>query len=174
MRKAVLEGNILPKAKQRFLVDGYPSVDILNLTRDMVTSEIGVIELPDQTKVPGGRRRAGEFTMSIAFHQDSDRELFRDWHYKCVDDGGERGIDPTYKRNATAIYMRLFSGNPGTYNSGSQLQPVKVRIFGCWPSSFELGDYDMNSDEGDGFVTSQITIQYDLAELEKTNALSSF
>ncbi len=37
---------------------------------------IGVIELPDQTRVPGGRVRAGEFTVTLQFALDHDREAY--------------------------------------------------------------------------------------------------
>lgn len=70
MRKATLEGNIILKAKGRILVDGYQAADIMAITRDVIAHTVGVIELPDQTKVPGGRRRAGEFTVTIQFARD--------------------------------------------------------------------------------------------------------
>lgn len=171
MKKAALEGNILPKAKQRFYVDGFPGTDILYLTRDVIEMTIGVIELPDQTRVPGGRKRAGEFTLTLQFARNVDRETYVEWFNMCVDDGGARGIDPTYKRNATIIYMRLFNGSPGNYNSGSALPPVQARLFGCFPSSLKLPDYDMNSDESDGDCTLEVTINFDDVEISQQNTL---
>lgn len=165
MRKAELEGNILPKAKQRFLVDGMAGADIILLTRDVIEVAVGVIELPDQTRVPGGRKRAGEFNITLQFARDRDRNAYIDWHELCVD-RGDRGIDPTYKRNATIIYMRLFQGSPGTFNSGSDVPPVRARLFGCWPSSYSLPDFDINSDEGDGDSNLEITMNFDNVELE--------
>jgi hypothetical protein len=168
MKKARLEGNILPKAKQRFIVQGYPSADILYLTRDVIEMTLGVIELPDQTKVPGGRKRAGEFTLTLQFARNADREIYLDWFNKCVDTESS-GIDPTYKRDATIIYERLFNGSPGNYNSGSALPPVRAALYGCWPSSVKLPDYDMNSDESDGDSKLEVTIQYDWADIERQN-----
>lgn len=178
MRKATLEGNILPKAKQRFLVDGLQGADIQYLTRDVVEMAVGVIELPDQTKVPGGRRRAGEFTLSLQFARDEDREQYIQWFEGCVDKGGTtgntlatantiHGISPDYKRNATIIYLRLFKGKP-TYvqHSTTDRQPVRARVFGCWPSAIQLPDYDMNGDESDGDCTMEVTIQFDDVAIE--------
>lgn len=58
MRKRVLEQNILPTAKQRIVVQGLAAADILLISRDPIDMKLGVIALPDQTRVPGGRRRA--------------------------------------------------------------------------------------------------------------------
>lgn len=165
MRKSVLEGNILPKAKQRLIIDGYSSYEIMPLTRDVLNHEIGVIELPDQTKVPGGRRRAGEFNVTIQFGRDRDRLLFQDWAAKCIDveSGGDTGISRDYKKDLTLIYLRLLNTSRGTddTNGNANLEPVKVRVIGAWVSAYEYPDYDMNSDEGDGFSSCQVTIQYD-------------
>lgn len=173
MRKATLEGNILPKAKQRFLVDGMAGTDIQYLTRDVMEMTIGVIDLPDQTKVPGGRRRAGEFTLTLQFARNADREAYLKWFDQCLDKGGTvgnstetansiQGIHPDYKRNATIIYLRLYQGKPSfVQHSTSEQTPVTARVFGCWPSSIKVPDYDMNSDEGDGDCTMEVTINYD-------------
>jgi hypothetical protein len=164
MRKATLEGNILPRAKQRFLVEGMPGADIQYISRDVIPMEIGVIELPDQTRVPGGRRRAGEFTLTLQFGRNQDREAYLAWFNLCID-RGDRGISPAYKRNARLIYLRLFQGSPGTYNSGSDLPPVEVNVIGCWPSSMQLPDYDMTGDEGDGDTNLECTLNFDDVEL---------
>lgn len=170
MRKAVLEGNIFPKAKQRFLVDGFPDAEILDITRDTIEMSLGVIELPDQTRVPGGRRRSGEFTKTFHFADDETRAVYLRW-FSMSQDRGDRGIDPTYKRNATIIFLRLFQGSPGTYNSGSDAPPLRARLFGCWISRMTIPDYDMNADEGDGTCIAEITMQYDDVDIEEQSAL---
>lgn len=172
MRKAVLEGNILPKAKQRFLVDGLSGADLIYITRDVIEMAVGVIELPDQTRVPGGRVRAGDFTITLQFARNPDREAYLDWFEKCVDfpGGGDtntnNGIDSTYKRNATIIYYRLFKGSAQNYPSGSDLPPVTARVYGCWPSSIKLPDMDINSDDGDADCTLECTINFDDVEID--------
>lgn len=168
MKKAVLEGNILPKAKQRLLFEGFPSAEIHYITRDVVPVEVGVITLPDQTQVPGGRVRAGEFGVTLQMARNEDRNRFIEWFEMCIDDGRERGIDATYKRNGTIIYLRLFRGSAGNFNSGSDLPPVRARLFGCWPSKYELPDYDMNADNGDGDCMLKLTLKYDSAFVEKS------
>lgn len=164
MRKATLEGNIILKAKGRIHVDGYNSADIMAITRDVIAHTVGVIELPDQTKVPGGRRRAGEFTVTVQFARDQDRTLFMDWAAKCIDGGTEsNGISPDYKRDMTIIYCRLLSktGRASNNTNGNLLDNIRARVIGCWVSSYNLPDFDMNSDEGDGDSTMECTIQYD-------------
>lgn len=172
MRKAVLEGNILPKAKQRFLVDGYTSADIIYLTRDVIEMAVGVIELADQTRVPGGRIRSGDFTVTLQFARDKDRETYLDWFENCVDVpgdgsvGGGHGINPTYKRNATIIYYRLFTGATQGYPSGTNSPPVVARLYGCWPSSIKIPDYDINSDDGEADTNLEVTINFDDVEID--------
>lgn len=41
MRKAVLEGNILPKAKQRLTFEGISSGEIIHITRDVIEMSVG-------------------------------------------------------------------------------------------------------------------------------------
>lgn len=176
MRKAVLEGNILPKAKQRLLIDGFPSSDIIYISRDVIEMSIGVIELPDQTKVPGGRKRAGEFTTQLQFARDNDRNAYLKWFNQCIDQGGRIagkdngdivGIDANYKKSGTIIYYRLWTGSASAGNlSGSKSSPVRARIYGLWPSSLKLPDYDMNSDESDGDCQLEVTLQFDDVEIK--------
>lgn len=47
MRKRVLEQNILPTAKQRFVVQGLAAADILLISRDPLDMKLGVISCPD-------------------------------------------------------------------------------------------------------------------------------
>jgi hypothetical protein len=159
-----MEGNDTLRAKQRFLVNGMVGPDILYLTRDPLEITLGVIELPDQTRIPGGRQRAGDFGITLQFGSQTDRETYIDWFEMCVD-RGENGIDPTYKRDGTIVYYRLFSGDSGVYANGTNLPPVKASIFGMWPSRYTLPDYDMNSDEGDGSCILEMTINFDSATL---------
>lgn len=150
MKKAVLEGNIFPKAKQRLLIDGLSESEVLWITRDTIEASVGVIELEDQTKVPGGRTRSGEFTVTLQLANDTDRQAFFRWKRQCQDING-RGISPDYKRNGTITYLRLHQGD----------RPFRVRLIGIWPSSVKLPDYDMNGDDGDGDCRLEVTIQFD-------------
>ena len=165
MQKAVLEGNILPKASQRFLIEGI-GAGVIFLTRDQIEVSVGIIELPDQTRVPGGRKRSGEFTTTIQFGHDISRNSLFNWLKLGIDAANGRGIDPAYKRRGTVIYNRLFAGSPGTYNSGSDALPVKLQIEGLWCSQYNMPDFDMNADEGeDGFTTVEATLQFDDVDL---------
>ena len=53
MQKQTLQQNIFKKAKQRFRVAGLPEIVITQ--RGTIDVAVGAIELPDGTKVTGGR-----------------------------------------------------------------------------------------------------------------------
>lgn len=166
MLKNALEKNILPKAKQRLIVSGLPETSVIHLTRDPISAELGVINLADQTRVPGGRIRAGEFTVTIQFGRNEDRNAYREWHNQSKDRPGDQGINPAYKRDATIVYYRLFRGSAGVFDSGSDLPPVRVRLKGCWCSKLELPALDVKADSGDeGDTILTATIQFDDVEL---------
>lgn len=166
MQKNTLEKNILPKAKQRLLVTGLPE-SIIHLTRDPIPMEVGVINLADQTRVPGGRKRAGDFPVEIQFARNEDRQAYRDWFNMGVDASGDRGINPRYKRDATIIFFRLFRGSPGVMDSGSDLPPVRARLLGVWCSKLELPGLDVKADNGDdGDTILKATLNYDDILLE--------
>lgn len=167
MRKAKLEGNILPKAKQRFLVDGLPET-MIHLTRGELPIELGVINLKDQTRVPGGRKRSGEFEVEIQMARDIDRNTYVDWLDASVDQEGDSGIEPTYKRDATIIFLRLYRGSPGARDTGSDLPPVRVRLIGVWCSKLTLPSGDINNDNGDDADSiMKCTLQYDDIRVER-------
>lgn len=148
-----------------------------------------VIELPDQTRVPGGRKRAGEFTVTLQMARNEDRQAYITWFNRCVDRNtrhhrgdllnvdvgnlrGEQGVDPTYKRNGTITYLRLFRGNPGNYRgAGNDAPSVKATLYGCWPSSLKLPDMDINGDEGDGDCMLEVTLNFDDVEVQDENIL---
>ncbi len=162
MRKRVLEQNILPTAKQRIVVQGLAAADILLISRDPIDMKLGVIALPDQTRVPGGRRRAGDFKVTMQFADDSDRNAFNEWFKQCVDDGTPNGIDANYKKDATMTYLRLYSGK----------QAVTVSLFGCWPSSANLPNYGMDDDDGaNGDTKLEVTVNFDDVELVGNSSL---
>jgi hypothetical protein len=166
MQKNTLEKNILPKAKQRFLVSGLPEGQIIHLSRDPISMEFGVINLADQTRVPGGRVRAGEFTVQLQFGRDQDRNAYSEWWEQARDREGDKGINPAYKRDATIIYYRLFRGNAGVFDSGSDLPPVRAKLEGCWCSKLDLPSLDIKADSGDEGDTILIaTIQFDNVNL---------
>lgn len=166
MQKRTLEGNILPRSKQRLLINGLPE-GIIHLTRDPIPMEVGVINLADQTRVPGGRIRSGDFAVEIQLARNEDRVAYRDWFLMCKDVPGDKGVDPKYKRDATLIFLRLFRGSPGTYDSGSDLPPVRARLFGVWPSKLELPQLDVKADNGeDADSILKITLNYDDVMLE--------
>jgi hypothetical protein len=164
MQKESLQPNILPKAKNRFAPQDLPS-SLIHLTRDPIPLEVGVINLADQTRVPGGRKRSGDFTVEIQFARDEDRLAYFNWFKMSVDTPGEKGINPAFKRSATLTYYRLFSGTGGIFDASSDLKPVKIKMTGCWVSKLELPGGDIEADNGnDGDTKMKITINYDNAD----------
>jgi hypothetical protein len=166
MQKASLQPNILPKAKNRFAPQDLPAT-LIHLTRDPIPMEVGVINLADQTRVPGGRKRSGDFTVEIQFARDEDRLAYYNWFKMAIDVPGENGINPSYKRSAKLTYYRLFTGTGGTFDASSDLKPVKVSLTGCWVSKMELPGGDIEADNGnDGDTKVKITINFDDATLD--------
>ncbi|MBW4514550.1 MAG: hypothetical protein KME11_04935 [Timaviella obliquedivisa GSE-PSE-MK23-08B] len=158
MQKGTLEHNILPKAKQRMVVAGLPEAtltgSLLPLTRDAISMEIGVINLADQSRVPGGRVRAGDYALECQFARATDRDTYITWFNQCKDGAKNDGVDPDYKRNVTIHYERLHEGT-GT-------NEIKLMLKGCFPSKIEFPAYDMNADNGDeGDTKLKITVNYD-------------
>ncbi len=165
MRKRVLEQNILPTAKQRIVVQGLAAADILLISRDPIDMKLGVIALPDQTRVPGGRRRAGDFKVTMQFAHDPDRNAFNEWFKQCVDDGTPNGINANYKKDATMTYLRLYSAGK---------QAVTVSLSGCWLSSTKLPNYEMDGDDGtNGDAKLEATVNFDDVELAENSLLNT-
>jgi hypothetical protein len=108
MQKQTLQQNIFKKAKQRFRVAGLPEIVITQ--RGTIDVAVGAIELPDGTKVTGGRVEPGEFTITLHFSDDTSREAYLDWFEQAVDKG-LGGVNPNYKRNAEIEFLRTFTGN---------------------------------------------------------------
>ena len=115
MQKATLQPNILPTAKFRFLVQDLPQ-SVITMTRGELVSETGVINLQDQTRAAGGRQRAGDFEVEIQLGNPTDYGAYVEWHRQSIDRIG-KGIDPRYKRSATAKFLRLFEGTGGQYGA---------------------------------------------------------
>jgi hypothetical protein len=168
LQKRRLEGNVTLKANQSFTVQGMNDAKNILITRDAISTEIGVIELPDQTRVPGGRQKSGDFSITLQFCNDQDRNAYARWYNQCIAPSRDdhAGISPYYKRTAELTYYRLFSGDPGGYDSGTDLKPVHVKLFGCWPSTMELPEGDIDSDDGDAYCTLNMTINFDEAILQ--------
>lgn len=172
MRKASLSPNPFLQGKQRFIVEGLPECSRL-ITRDTISVELGVIERPDKTVVPAGRIATGEFNVTLDFADDLARQAYISWFNMCKDKvasasaatveaggtvqtststGSVPGIDPNYKKTATVIYHRLYQ------DPGGQQQPLKVRVYGCWPKSMTLPDLDIDGEE---CSTLEVAISYD-------------
>lgn len=163
MQKATLQPNFLPTAKFRFLVQDLPQ-SVITMTRGELVSEMGVINLQDQTRASGGRQRAGDFEVEIQLGNPTDYRAYAEWHKQSIDRIG-RGIDPRYKRSATAKFLRLFEGTGGQYDASSDLQPLTIRLTGCWCSKLTYPKNDINADSGDsGDTILKATINYDSLE----------
>ncbi len=179
MRKATLSKNPLPQNKQRFIVEGLPnSANII--TRDNIAIEINTAERPDKTVVPIGRVNSGEFNITLDFADDLTRIEYIKWFNQCVDrasttslSGGNtgflsgvlddannatqnqvKGIQPEYKKSAVIVYHRLFID--------SSVQPVKLKLAGCFPKSMTAPDFDM---DGEDMATLEMSISYDDAQI---------
>jgi hypothetical protein len=163
MQKQTLQQNIFKKAKQRFRVAGLPEVVITQ--RGTIDVGVGAIELPDGTKVTGGRVEPGEFTVTLHFSDDESRNCYCDWFEEAVDKGIS-GVNPNYKRNAEIEFLRTFTGKPGQYaESGDDLQSAFADLEGVWCTKYTIPDADIDSTDGDGASMLECTISYDDARM---------
>lgn len=163
MQKQTLQQNIFKKAKQRFRVAGLPEIVITQ--RGTIDVAVGAIELPDGTKVTGGRVEPGEFTITLHFSDDTSREAYLDWFEQAVDKG-IGGVNPNYKRNAEIEFLRTFTGKPGQFaESGDDLQSAFADLEGVWCMKYTIPDADIDSTDGDGATMLECTISYDDARV---------
>jgi hypothetical protein len=160
-QKGVSEKNILKKSNIDMQIEGFPeSMRCTFITRANLDVNMGVIELPDGSGVPGGVIEPGEFDIEYQYGLDVTRQLLEKWFMMCKDHEGT-GINPTYSRNIIFTFNRLFSGNPGTFNSGSQSGPVIRQAIGCFPRKLDIPDFDLGARDGDAFSKGTATIHYD-------------
>lgn len=175
MHKNTMEQNVLKKGKQRFRVQGLP--DVIIITRDNIEVNTGAIELPDATKVAGGRVEAGEFNITLQFGDDYARNAYLGWLNQAVDRGrwqNTTGVDPDYKRTAVVEFLRAFEGTSSYNNaSGNPREPVMAVLRGVWCMSYTIPDFDMDSADGDAFTTLECTLSYDNAEVEMSGEMLS-
>lgn len=163
MQKGTLQGNILPKAKQRFVVTGLTPCIVI--TRDEIEVAVGAIELPDGTKTSGGRVEPGEFGVTLQFGDDVARRTYINWFNEAKDRGAS-GVSPNYKRSATLTFLRSFSDPPDiTSSSGSDLEKVEAIIRGVWCLSYTIPEGDIDATDGDGYTTLSCNLSYDDAEV---------
>lgn len=163
MEKQSLQQNVFTKRRQNFRVNGLPEVIITQ--RGTIDVGLGAIELPDGTKVTGGRVDPGEFTITLHFSDDTSREEYLNWFEQAVDKG-PGGVDPNYKRSAEIEFLRLFTGKPGQFaESGDDLQSTLADLEGVWCTKYTIPESDMSSTDGDGATMLECTISYDDARV---------
>lgn len=154
--KSVLEGNIFRKSQVELLIDGYGTAGIITTSIGDITSENGLITLADNTQVPTGVEKPGEFDVEFQLaHQESLNNLIA-WVYQARDLSNS-GLSPEYKRNGTIIYHRLFSGGGQTV-AGRALKNEEFTVRGLWARSYDLPGGEMDSEEDQ---IMKMTICYD-------------
>ena len=166
MQKSTMQQNILKKAKQRFIVTDLPPVIVI--TRGTIDVGTGAINLPDGTKVAGGRVEPGEFTVTLQFGDDEARKAYIGW-FNQAKDSGDDGINPNYKRNGEIRFLRSYKGSPsgGLFNR-NDVGDVTAFVYGIWCQKYTIPDADIDAADGDGFTTLECTLSYDDAEVEMT------
>ena len=154
--KSVLEGNIFRKSQVELLIDGLETAGIITTSIADITGEMDVITLPDNTQVPTGIDKPGEFEVEIQLaHRESLNALLT-WAYQARD-RSTNGVSPEYKRNGTIIYHRLFSGG-GQTAAGRALANERFRVTGLWVKSYNAPGGEMDSTED---AVMQLTLCYD-------------
>jgi hypothetical protein len=160
-QKQTLQQNVLTKSKQLFRVSGLPEVVILE--RASLDVAVGAIELPDGTKVSGGRVEPGEFTVTLHMSDELSLEAYLDWFEQSVDAGTyAAGVHPNYKRNAEIEFQRLFVGQPASFSSsGDDLGKIFADIEGVWCSKYVIPEGNIDENDGDASLKMECTLNYD-------------
>lgn len=105
--------------------------------------EIGVIDLPDRTRAPGGQVSASEITVKVPAHHSADVNAMDLWWDECQDP-----ITATAKKAGTL-----------THSSGTGSIQRIYALTGAWVSKRKLADLNM-ADDG-AMAVVEYTIQID-------------
>jgi hypothetical protein len=97
MVKGVITPDELSKNKGKLLIGGIP---ILFTKISAPTLELDTADLPDATRVSGGRSKPGDFTGSVPAHHFPEVRFLEDLYKKGLDP-----VDPEYKKSATLIFF---------------------------------------------------------------------
>jgi hypothetical protein len=157
--KGVLVQNVFTKGNQQLIIAN-SKLEILVLTRDAIALEMGVIELADRTKIPGGRTYAGEFTSTIQLGNNALRDYFETWYEQSINTPKRDAKD--FKRDGELVYIRHNLDATGTEGGSAANLPILLK--GMFVSKLEYPEFDMaGGDEGDADATLNVTFQYDWA-----------
>lgn len=96
--KGVIAPDELAVSKGKLLVAGF--IPILFTEIKGLKAELETADLPDQTRVSGGRTKCGDFTVKLPAHHFAEVRLLEEWHKKSQDP-----VDPDYKKSATLIFF---------------------------------------------------------------------
>jgi hypothetical protein len=158
--KGVLVQNIFTKGNQLLQISNSKIGDIIVLTRDAIALEMGVIELADRTKVPGGRTYAGEFTATVQLGNNQVRNFFETWYEDSINTPKRDAKE--FKREGFIKYVRHNLDSSTAQGGGDK--DLGIYLKGIFCSKIEYPEFDMSGgDEGDADATLNVTIQYDWA-----------
>jgi len=166
--KGVLTPNIFSKGNQALVLSGVESRigDIIIVTRDAIAVEMGVIELADKTKVPGGRTNAGEFTMTVQLANDRLRGMFQNWYQSGINRPSRTATE--FKKDGHITYFRHNTDATAVY--GGSAADLDIYLKGMFCSKLEYPDFDLaGGDEGDADSMLTVTVQYDWAGHQESN-----
>lgn len=127
--KGSIQPNHIPVNKFEVLVVGLPPLTVTNSSG--LEEELQVVELPDNTKVSGGRTGPSEFTITIPLHHTIEVAAMELWFRESQDP-----VTPTYKKAGSLIMTSIgLAGPTRIYN-----------MIGMFPMKRKLSEGEMKND----------------------------
>jgi hypothetical protein len=139
--KGQIQDNHFPTNKYEFIVAGLPPLTPTKVGG--ISEELDTVELPDQTRVSGGGRKATEVTMSLPLHHIIQQAAVEAWYKE-----GQGNVSPTYKKTGTLVFKSV----QGTVTKA-------FTLMGCFITKRSTSDLEMGS-QGD-MVETEFTISID-------------
>jgi hypothetical protein len=96
--KGVIAPDELAVNKGKLLVAGF--IPILFVEIKGLKAEMETADLPDATRVSGGRTKPGDFTAKLPAHHFAEVRLLEEWQKM-----GQDPVDPDYKKSGTLIFL---------------------------------------------------------------------
>ena len=126
--KGTIQANHVQLNKYELAVIGLPTLVITAISG--IEEELDVSEMPDRTRVSGGRTKPVEYDITIPLHHTLEQLALEQWFEQCKDP-----VDPEHKKLGT---LTLFN------QSGDPL--VSFTLPDTFPTKRGLPDLELDND----------------------------
>jgi hypothetical protein len=128
--KGTIKADHMAVNKYQLTLIGLTTLTLTPIEVSGMEVEVGVIDLPDRTKVSGGQSSSTEFTMTIPMHHSSEIGAMEVWFQE-----GQDPVVATYKKAGTLTFQSITGENEKSWT-----------LIGAWCSKRKLPDLSMEDD----------------------------